>query len=114
MHLFLLVESSSKISEVIAHLNSLFVPSRFDFSWKFSNFINSLLTNLIHALKNSRLVEISSLKFMFKKTYLSVLGGFQQMGSKFKLDCVKSKNSYILLVDVINFKLRSINYYLVI
>ena len=30
--------------------------------------------------------------------------------SKFKLDCAKSDNSYILLIDVINFKLRFINF----
>ena len=31
-------------------------------------------------------------------------------GSKFKLDCLKFKNSYILMIDVINFKLRLINF----
>ena len=30
--------------------------------------------------------------------------------SKFKLDCVESKNGYILLIYVINFKLRLINF----
>ena len=29
--------------------------------------------------------------------------------SKSKLGCVKSKNSYILMIDVVNFKLRLIN-----
>ena len=31
------------------------------------------------------------------------------MRSKFKLRCVPSKNSYIILIDVINLKLRLIN-----
>ena len=31
-------------------------------------------------------------------------------GSKFKLDCVESKNGYILLISVINFKSRFINF----
>ena len=31
-------------------------------------------------------------------------------GSKFKLDCVESKNSYILLIDIINSKFRLINF----
>ena len=30
--------------------------------------------------------------------------------SKFKLDCVEAKKVYILLTDVINFKLRLINF----
>ena len=31
-------------------------------------------------------------------------------GSKIKLDCIKYKNSYVLLIDDINFKLRLINF----
>ena len=40
-----------------------------------------------------------------------MLDGFQHLseGWKFKLDCVESKNSYILLIDAISFKLRLIN-----
>ena len=32
------------------------------------------------------------------------------MAQKFKLDCVKSTNTYILLIGVINFKFRLINF----
>ena len=46
---------------------------------KLSNFMNSLLTNLIPP-KISKLVKISSLKFMFGKAIsLLILHGFQQM-----------------------------------
>ena len=45
---------------------------------EFTNFINSLLTNLIPP--------------------------------KFKLDCLESKYSYILLINAINFKLCLINF----
>ena len=48
---------------------------------------------------------------MFKKPYLSqYLMDSTNEGSKFKLDCVQSKNSYISLINVINFKLRLINF----
>ena len=81
---------------------------------KFSNFMNGLLTNLIPPppkKKKSKLAIISSLKFMFKKLRVSpYLMVPTNEFSKFKLDCVKSKNSYILLMDVINFKLRLINF----
>ena len=58
--------------------------------------------------KNSKLFKISSLKIMFKEPYFSQY--FMDSSSKFELDCVESKNSYILLINVINFKLRLINY----
>ena len=73
------------------------------------NFIKSLLTNLIPP-KNSELPKISSLKFMFKsQNSLSNSWIPANKGSKFKLDYAKSKNSYILLMEVINFKLSAIN-----
>ena len=53
---------------------------------KFCNFINNLLRNLIPP------------KIQKKK------------GSKFKLDCVELKNSCILLIDIISFKLHLINF----
>ena len=31
-------------------------------------------------------------------------------GSKFKLECLEVKNSYLLLIDIINFKLPLINF----
>ena len=71
--------------------------------------MNSLLTNLIHP-KFQSWPEFARLKFMFKNSYLfQYLMDLTNEGSKFKLDCVKSKNSYILLIDVINFKLCLIN-----
>ena len=30
-------------------------------------------------------------------------------GSKFKLDCVKPKNSYILMINIINIKIHLVN-----
>ena len=54
---------------------------------------------------------LSSLKFVFKKPYLSqYLMDSNKQGLKIKLDRVKSKSSYILLIKVINFKLSLINY----
>ena len=77
---------------------------------KFSNFMKSLSTNL-DTLKNSKLAKFSILKSMFKKPYLSqYLWIPTNEGSKFKLDCVQAKNCYIILMDVINFKLRLINF----
>ena len=62
---------------------------------KFSNFMNSLLTDL---KKNSNLPKISSVKFMFKKPYLSqYLMVPTNEDSTFKFDCVESTNSYIVL-----------------
>ena len=65
---------------------------------KFSNSMNSLLTNF-ETHKNSKLVKLSSLRLMFKKPYLSKY-----------LDCVESSNSYILFIDVTNSKLHLINF----
>ena len=54
---------------------------------KFSNFMNSLLTNLIPP-KNLKLSKFSGLKFMFIKPYLShyVMDSTDE-GSKVTLDC---------------------------
>ena len=60
--------------------------------------------------KNTKLARISSLKFILKKPRLSQYSmDATNKGSKFKSDCVKSKNSYTLPIDVINLKLRLIN-----
>ena len=42
-----------------------------------------------------------------KAISLSILAN---KGSEFKLDCVEFNNSYILLINVINFKIRLINF----
>ena len=53
---------------------------------------------------------------MFKINYTIVFHGISvkqiltNEGSKFKLDCIKTKNSYILLIDDINFKLCLIDF----
>ena len=48
---------------------------------------------------------------MFKKLYLSqYFMDSSNWGSKFKPYCVESKNGYILLINIINFKLRLINF----
>ena len=81
---------------------------------KFRTFMNSLLTNVI-APKSSKLAKISSLNFMFKKPYLSqyLMDSNKEgwipikKGSKFKLDCIQSINSSILLIDIVTFKLRN-------
>ena len=77
---------------------------------KLSNFMNSLLTNLIPQ-KNSKLAKISILKFTFK-SHASFNTSWipTNEDSKFKLDCAESENSCILLIDVISFKLRLINF----
>ena len=76
---------------------------------KFSNFMNSLLTNLM--LTEIKLTKIFRLKFMLKRTYLSqYLIDSTNECLKLKLECLEIKNSYILLIDVINFKLRLINF----
>ena len=77
---------------------------------KFINFMNNLLTNF-DSPKNSKLEKISSFKFMFKEPYISqYLIVSTNESSKFTLDCVEAKKVYILLTDVINFKLRLINF----
>ena len=61
--------------------------------------------------KNSKLAKISSLKIMSKShIFLKTSWLPTTEGSKFKLDCVESKNGYILLINVINFKLCLINF----
>ena len=61
--------------------------------------------------KNSKLAKISSLNLRSKsRIFLNTWWIQKSDVSKFKLDCVESKNSYILLIDVINFKLRLINF----
>ena len=67
---------------------------------KFSTFINYLSTNLIPPK-----FEIGQ-NFQFEihvqnAISLSILNGIPtNQGSKFKLDCLELKNSYILLIDV--------------
>ena len=73
---------------------------------KFSNNINNILTNLtppkIKSLpKFPAHVQIAiSLRTKWIPT---------NEDSKFKSDCAESKDGYIMLTDVINFKLRLIN-----
>ena len=75
---------------------------------KFSNFMNNLLTNF-DTPKNSKLEKISSFKFMFKEALISqYLIVSTNESSKFTSDCVEANKVYILLTDVINFKLRLI------
>ena len=71
--LFLLVESSSEISGVIAQWNSVFVPCCFDFSWtcKWNLVISCTVCWQIWYPKNSKMPKISNLKLLFKKPYLS-------------------------------------------
>ena len=73
---------------------------------KFINFMKSSLTKF-DTPKNSKLAKISGLKFIFKKP---IPHGSNQMRAQ-NLSCVESTNSYILLIDVISFKLRLINSY---
>ena len=61
--------------------------------------------------QNSKLVLIFILKFMFKWPYLHLyVTDSNNDGSKFKLDCVKVENGYVLLIFNIRFKLRLINF----
>ena len=71
--------------------------------------MNGLLTNLIPP--EIKLAKISRLKLIFKRSYLSILDGFQQMRAQnFKLEVLEVKYSYILLIYVTNFKLRLISF----
>ena len=48
---------------------------------------------------------------MLKTPYLSqYLMDFNKRELKFTLDCLKVENSYMLLIDVISFKVRLINF----
>ena len=64
--------------------------------------MNSLLTNLIPQ------------KFKVGQNYYREIHVQKAIptheGSKFELDCVVFKSSYILMIDVISFKLRLINF----
>ena len=79
---------------------------------KFISFMNSTFVDKYYTPKNSKLAKISSLKFMLKKSYLSqyFMHGLQQMRAQNLSKTVKSKNSSILLFNVIDFKLRLINF----
>ena len=59
--------------------------------------------------KNSKLAKISSLKFMLK-SHISLNTWLisTNEGSKFKFDPLESKDSYMLWINAINFKLRLI------
>ena len=73
---------------------------------KLGNFINSSLTNLIPS--QIKVGQNFYLEIHVQKA--NTCGIPTNQGSKFKLDCVKFKNSYILMIDVIKFKLRLINF----
>ena len=68
---------------------------------KFSNFYRQFVDKF-DIPKYSKLAKISS--------FLNTSWTVANEGSKFKLHCVESKNSYISLIDVINFKLRLVNF----
>ena len=74
------------------------------------DFMNSLLTNLIPP-KIQSWPKFLARKLCFKShIFTNTSWIVATEGSKFKLDCVESKNGYILLINVINFKLRLINF----
>ena len=75
----------------------------------FINFMDSLLTNLILLSVQSWPEFVAS--NLCQKSYISLNTSWTAVneGSKFKLDCVKSENSNILLIDVINSNLRLIS-----
>ena len=60
---------------------------------------------------NSKLAKISSLNLCSKShIFLNTSWIPANESSKFKLDCVESKTSYILLIDAINFELALIKF----
>ena len=63
--------------------------------------------------KSSKLAKICSLKFVCKKSYLSLNTCWipTNEGSKLKLDFVESKNSRVsLMIDVLSFKLCLVDF----
>ena len=77
---------------------------------KFINFYEQFVDKF-DTPKYSKLTKISILKFMFNKPYLNTSRIPANEGLKSKLDCVESKNSCVLLINVINFKLSLIILY---
>ena len=77
---------------------------------KFSNSMNSLLTNFIPH-KNSKLAKLLFGNSCLK-SHISINTCWIPTNEslKFKIDCLESKNSYILLIDAISFKLRLISF----
>ena len=72
---------------------------------KLSKCFSAILTKLISTGQNF------SFEIPVEKLYLCNTSRIlKNEGSKFKLDCIKSKNSYILLIDDINFILCLINF----
>ena len=73
-------------------------------------FMNSLLTNLISP-KIQSCPKFLALK-LCSKNHISLNTSCipATEDSKFKSDCIESKNSYILLINVTNFKLRLVNF----
>ena len=79
---------------------------------KFSNINYEDFVNKFYIIKNSKLAKNFLLEIHVQKGIsLSVLDGSNKTNerSKFKLNCVKLGNSYILMIDLISFKLRLIN-----
>ena len=76
---------------------------------EFSNLMNSLLTNLI-----PKKLKVGLVRNLCSKSHISINTRWIPIneGLKFKLDCSESKNSHTLWIDVINFKLRLINFVL--
>ena len=103
-------ECSSEISEVISHQNSLFATSHFDFSWKWEwNVV--ILWAVCWYPQKFEIDQNFQLEIHVQKAIsLNTWWISTNEDSKFKLDCVKSKNSYILIIKVIKFKLRFINF----
>ena len=77
---------------------------------KFNNFMNCLSTNLIPPKIQSwtKFVALNSCS----KSHISLNTRWipTDEGSKFKLDYLESKYSYILLIDLINLKFGLINF----
>ena len=110
--LFLLVESSSEISELIACQNPLFLPSHFDFSWKCESNLFILWTvcwQIWYPQKIQSWPKFLAWNFC-SKGHISLNTWWipTNEGSKFKYACVKLKNSYLFMIYVISFKLRLI------
>ena len=81
---------------------------------KFINFMNSLLINLIFPKIQS--CPKFLVRHLCSKCHFSLITSWipANEGLEFKLDSLKSRNSLILLIDIINFKLRLIEFVYII
>ena len=100
------------LNQILQNITSFTFPFRcwLKMRMKSSNLMNSLFANLIPPKIQSWPKFLSWNSCSKSHISINTWRILTNKGLKFKLDCLESKNSHILWINVINFKLRLINF----